>query len=263
MAAFKSGSSENKAHEATGMMRWLLTYADLITLLLIVFIIMYAYSQVDQQKFEAAAGSLQRTLGGSEKSGGDGILKNNRQRRQRSTPNVEAIAPTTFGVSSEEIAQMKKMKESFEQAFTDVRKEGKSSGATLSITERGLVISFSGQILFDLGKANIKPEMVPILLKTSEILKTITNPVRIEGYTDNIPIKTSYFPSNWELSTARATNVLRFLIERGGLSPERLSAAGYGEHKPSYPNTSEKNRALNRRVDVVLLYQSLSVQEPE
>lgn len=249
------------AHEATGMMRWLLTYADLITLLLIVFIVMYAYSRVDKTKFQEATQSFNHVFGtGRGQAGGGGILKNNRPRK---VPNTKALAPSKFGVPQNEIRQMNSIKKKFDTAFNNSgQTASQQSNISTTMTERGLVISFTGQVLFERGKADIKPEMLPILSKVIDIVKSTTNPVRVEGFTDDIPIKTAQFGSNWELSTARATSVLRIFVERGGLPPGRFSAAGYGQYKPTYPNSNDYNRALNRKVDVILLYEALSVQEP-
>ena len=107
--------------------------------------------------------------------------------------------------------------------------------------------------MFDLGQADLKPEALEILDHLAEVLKQIPNPVRVEGHTDNWPINNERFPSNWELSTARATNVVRQLIEEHGLDPSSFRPRGYGEYRPLAPNDTEDNRALNRRVDIVLL----------
>lgn len=253
---------ESSAHEATGMMRWLLTYADVITLLLIVFTIMYAFTQINLKKFEETAGSLGEAFKGSGTDNkGDGgkayvDTKINLAEKVRLMILEEKLA----GIPKKEVEQITGVGKGIQEAL------GKTSdGKNLSLTigERGLVISFSGQVLFKKGKADIRSGMKKMLLAIGAELAAIDNPVRVEGFTDNIPINTRDFPSNWELSTARAISVLRYLIEIAGLSSDRLSAAGYGEHKPTYPNTNEKLRALNRKVDIVVLYPSLSKQEPK
>lgn len=123
----------------------------------------------------------------------------------------------------------------------------------LELTERGVVVRFADRILFDLGKADLKPEAIAILDQLAEVLREVPNPVRVEGHTDDLPINNERFPSNWELSTARATTVIKQLVEEYGLDPRQFSAAGYGEYRPLVPNDSMENRALNRRVDIVLL----------
>lgn len=252
---------ESSAHEATGMMRWLLTYADVITLLLIVFTIMYAFTQVNLKKFEETAGSLGQTFSGSiDKGGGNNISAIKSKINLAEKVRLMILEKEISGIPKSEVRQMKQVGEGV-QAVLGKTTTGKN--LSLTIGERGLVISFSGQVLFEKGKADIRSNMKKILLAVGAELVAIDNPIRVEGFTDNLPIKTRDFPSNWELSTARATSVLRYLIEIAGLSSARLSAAGYGEHKPAYPNTSEKLRALNRKVDIVVLYPSLSKQEPK
>ena len=125
--------------------------------------------------------------------------------------------------------------------------------AKLEINERGLVIRLTGRALFDFGKANIRKDAIPILNEVIKALKKVPNQVAVEGHTDNIPIHTKEFPSNWELSVARAARVVRYFIEVGKISPKRLRAAGYGEYRPLYPNDTPEHRALNRRVEIVIL----------
>jgi chemotaxis protein MotB len=131
-----------------------------------------------------------------------------------------------------------------------------------SLDERGLTIRFLDTALFDLGQADLKPEARAILDNVASILRSLPNPIRVEGHTDNLPINTYRFPSNWELSTARATTVVRYLAEKHGIPPDRLSAAGYGEWRPVAPNDTPEHRAQNRRVDIVVLRTDLAKQEP-
>lgn len=123
----------------------------------------------------------------------------------------------------------------------------------LDVDNRGLTIRFTGKLLFGLGEADIKPEATEILNQIANFIQTVPNQVTVEGHTDNLPINNSKFPTNWELSTARATNVIRYFIEKDDIDPSRLSAAGYSKYKPLHPNNNPQNRALNRRVDVVIL----------
>jgi chemotaxis protein MotB len=141
--------------------------------------------------------------------------------------------------------------------------EGLSTAVTVQHEERGLVVRFADQVFFDLGKADLKPEALAILNKIGPILKDIPNPIRIEGHTDNLPIKTAQFPSNWELSVHRATSVIRYMVEELDFDPTKLSAAGYGEYRPVRPNDSAENRAMNRRVDIVIMRMDLWAEEPQ
>ncbi len=133
--------------------------------------------------------------------------------------------------------------------------EIKDKQVRLKMMEKGLVITFVADVLFDSGKAKIKQEAMPILDKVAEVLKENVPELKvgIEGHTDNEPIKHSGWKSNWELSTSRALNVLHYLIDNRGISPERLSAIGYGEYHPVAPNDTVEGRQLNRRVEVVIM----------
>jgi len=133
---------------------------------------------------------------------------------------------------------------------------------SMEINERGLVIHIVESSLFESGQAVLKPEALSVLDKIAAEIKDLPNQVRVEGHTDDRPIATTRFPSNWELSSARATSVVRYLIGRYAFSPEKLSALGFGEYRPIAPNTSEENRAKNRRVDIVVLTDNLSRYEP-
>lgn len=128
--------------------------------------------------------------------------------------------------------------------------------------EKGkLVITMLDKILFDSGKADIKKEAMPVLDKLGKILKEYSNrEVLVEGHTDNVPISTSIFPSNWELSAHRATTVLRYFVERHNIPPKRISAAGYGEYRPVASNATIGGKAKNRRVEVILLPQEFELE---
>jgi chemotaxis protein MotB len=130
------------------------------------------------------------------------------------------------------------------------------------INERGLVIHVVESSLFDPGQATLKPEAIAVLDRIAQEVKSIPNQVRVEGHTDDRPIATLRFPSNWELSSARATAVVRYFVTKYQFAPERLSALGFGEYRPLAPNNSEPNRAKNRRVDIVVLTDNLSRYEP-
>lgn len=145
------------------------------------------------------------------------------------------------------------LREVHDAAGAFVQERGLGEAVHVEYTERGVVIRFADRVLFDLGRADLKPEAVEILDQLVGLLRTVPNPVRVEGHTDDLPINNERFPSNWELSTARATNVIKYFIEKHGLDPTKFSAAGYGEYRPLVPNDSMENRALNRRVDIVLL----------
>ena len=134
------------------------------------------------------------------------------------------------------------------------KKRGFKKRLGLSVTSRGVRITISDYLLFGLkqGRADIDPDMKPFLNDLAELILDTSYLVRIEGHTDNAPIKTKEFPSNWELSTTRAVNVLKYLMSEGEIPASRLSAAGYGEYQPLFPNDTPEHRARNRRIMIYL-----------
>lgn len=125
--------------------------------------------------------------------------------------------------------------------------------ADVTSDKRGVIIELRDNILFDTGKATLKPESKEVLNKINALISTLPNNIVVEGHTDNIPISNSKYPSNWELSTMRATTVVRYFTEVGGEDPSKISAAGYGEYKPVVENTTDENRAKNRRVNILIV----------
>ena len=224
----------------SGAPPWITSYADMTQLLLTFFVLLFAFSSIDAIKFRQAVISLQGALGAL--TGGPQVLNPG----EMPVPKPPSdLRPS--GKSEVELEGVMQELQSFleDQALTD--------DVHLEVTERGLVVSFMDKVLFDLGQADLRPEARRVLSEVAVILRKIPNDIRIEGHTCDLPIRTERFPSNWELSTSRACTVLRYFIETAGLAPERFTAMGYGEYRPKVPNTSEANRALNRRVDIVIL----------
>jgi chemotaxis protein MotB len=235
--------------------RWLLTYADLMNLLLILFIVLFAMSQVDKAKFDQLAESF-KSIGISAGTkmiqvGGGGNTFN----------------PTMNNIPIDPVIKSKLEQQQMDQVQKQVNelvKEGNLDGKVdVEMQERGIVISITAQLLFVPGSADIVAESKPTIQEIGQVLKGIPgNQIRIEGYTDTDPISTLQFPSNWELSSARATNVLRLLIDNGGISPNIIAATGYGETKPIAPNDTAENKAKNRRVNIVILRKIFDAAEP-
>lgn len=221
--------------------RWLLTYADMITLLMIFFIVMYSMSQVDKAKFDAVAQQLSIVMGGGSPTvltnPGNGILKD-------AQPNPKEI---------------EKAEDALEKYIVD---NGLGDMAKVFIDERGLVISLKEGLLFKSGSAEVDKSSQEILAKISSAIKGMSNYVRVEGFTDNVPIRNSRFASNWELASQRAINVGAILIVNG-LAPERLSTVSYGEYRPLYANDSDEHRRLNRKVDIIVIDQKNNTMEPK
>jgi len=231
---------EEEGHSNTE--RWLLTYADLITLLMIFFILMYTISNINAQKWAGVANSLHSALEG------------------KSTNLLDNRGPSFVeGQSGEEI-QMAELAANLEKYVEEAGLGGKIA---IKIEERGLVVSIKDTLLFAKGSARLTPEAKEIIHKLGFMLVKTNNYLRIEGHTDNLPIHTAEFPSNWELSAARATNVVQVLVKEVNFDPQRLSTTGYGEYRPIAPNDNEVHRAENRRVDLVLLRSKFGRSEPQ
>jgi len=228
--------------------RWLITYADMITLLLIFFIVMYTLSKIDAAKFETLAESLAAVFGA-----GGMVLDS-------PGPQIIPGTPPEQVQDLVEKAQLDDLKNKLESY---IRENGLAARVSVTTEERGIVLSFQDNVLFELGSARLTTRAREILDKVAPILADTPNYIRVEGHTDNLPINNSRFPSNWELSAARATNVVQELIREHGFAPQKLSATAYGEYRPRVPNTSPENRQLNRRVDMVILRSKFAGIEPE
>ncbi len=240
---------------------WLTTYSDMITLVLTFFILLFSFSTMDVIKWQTIVKSLQGALGPLDKNNSIvGETVNESEREQEIDRNKDITEDITeeFLRYQEET---RKLEEIRAQLNRYVVEKGLENNVFISIEERGLVLRLQDSVLFEKSKADLMPESNGILKEVTAVLTDIENPLRIEGHTDDLPIHTEKFPSNWELSTTRATNVLRYLMNNG-FEGARLSAVGYGEYHPIASNDSEENRSKNRRVDIVIIRDSLIVNEP-
>lgn len=249
--------------------RWLVSYGDLLTLLLAVFVVMYAMSQSDKKKVEEVAASMRESFGYSTQAsaGQKGVLQSQDIKPIPAIKPEMAVIPITNkmppagprqgnirgGAGSRQLAGEKEFREMATALEAYLVKQGFQNKVALSITQRGLVISLKEAGFFDSGSANLKPDSIPTLRGLAEGLQQYANRFRVEGHTDSQPIRSPQFRSNWELSTARATNVIHFLVDSATFAPEALSAVGYGEFQPLVPNATPEQRAKNRRVDIVVL----------
>ncbi len=220
----------SKKHKKSGhdnSDRWLLTYADLITLLLGLFVILYSMSKVDSSKYLGVV----KALGGM--FGQQGVLQGS------SVP----MSGEALNSQAEIAGKIRSM------LYDDL----KSKMVEVSQDSRGVVVHLAEELLFPSGSATLKTSSLSKLDKLGEVLATLPNDLRVEGHTDDVPINTPTFPSNWQLSVARAMNTGDYLMSRHGLSPERVTIVGYSQYKPLVPNTSDENKAKNRRVDIVII----------
>ena len=242
---------DKKKVEQAGSPAWMTTFSDLMSLLLTFFILLFSMSSVSEERFKDAAQSLQMALVGSSS---DSILDGN----------GEIIGDLVGDVDPEEIVVEEvpvdpnyipeEVIELYNTVNVFLGEEGLNADVTLSRDQDGVYIDIQEAILFDSGSATLKAAGSETLGRLVELFTLFDNEIIIEGYTDDVPIRRREFPSNWELSTARALSVLRYLSESYDISPSRLSARGYGEHRPIVPNDSDENRALNRRVNIVIVH---------
>jgi chemotaxis protein MotB len=242
--------------------RWLLTYADMITLLMALFMVLFSITSVNKSKLEVLSKSLEEAFSGNVLPGGKSIREtgaSQKTERPSSEPPIPAIQPVV-----DQAAQAKakeeaaKEQEDFrrlkEQIDKYAREHGIAHQVQTVIAQRGLVIRLlTDKVLFASGQAELKPQSAPVLTQLAGLLRTEEkHPIRVEGHTDPVPIKGSVFPTNWELSTARASRVVRFLIEHS-VPNGRLSASGYASLHPITTNATAAGRSRNRRVEIVLV----------
>jgi chemotaxis protein MotB len=253
--------------------RWLLTYADMITLLMALFMVLFSISSVNISKYKTLQQSLKAAFSGSVLSGGRAILQSGSESTRAHSPAtsaVPAIVPLTPNVpkptdtsakqistamlsasaSTQEESSFERLKR---QLDAYARSHGFASKVQTVIDRQGLVVRvLTDKLLFASGQARLEAAGDPLLVEVAHLLNVDQkHPITVEGNTDNVPIASAQYPSNWELSTARATSVVRYLIAHG-VAAQRLGAAGYAALHPLAPNTTAAGRARNRRVDIVL-----------
>ncbi len=244
--------------------RWLVSYADFITLLFAFFVVMFASSQVDKRKVGKIALAIQvafQSMGIFEASNTRAALAASEPMPFSNVQMVENAArtealgrvvssPTGGPIPAGSNPAQSQMQAELERVLSHEINRGL---VNVRRTREGMVISLQEVGFFDSGSATLRPGADEVLARIANILRNRPESLRVEGHTDDVPIHNANFASNWELSTARATRIVELLISRYGVSPWRLSAAGYAEYRPVATNTTPEGRALNRRVDIVVL----------
>ncbi len=227
---------------------WLVPYADILTLLLALFIVLFASAQVDQKKFDMIAQSFSAAFSGS-----PSVFDNN----QAITPEINAPRPDQADLDKtkeqehlKETIQLLEVKKALDKYIEQNNLVGQLN---TSLTEDGLMIRIKDTALFPSGSAQLRPESQRFGTEIAKMLMTLQQKVVISGHTDNVPINTREFPSNWELSSMRSINFMKSLLREGDLKPERFSAIGYGEFRPVASNDSEEGHSQNRRVEVLIM----------
>jgi len=253
----KAAAPEN--HE-----RWLISYADFITLLFAFFVVMFASSQADRGRAEEMSESVREALEGSKMVSliavvmGGSVDNQGHGSAMKHGPAGAARPP-----EEKRDPKVVELLPSLQVLTSDLQEQIKAGEIQISMQQRGLVVSFSQAALFPSGEDVIAARAYPGLQKVATAIRKIPNPVRLEGHTDSVPINTPRFRSNWELSAARSIALLELLSTRFGLPKERISIAGYADTAPAASNDTEAGRAKNRRVDLVILNEQGVMAEPQ
>lgn len=242
-----------KKHEDHVDEAWLLPYADVLTLLLALFIVLFAASEVDSKKFEQISKSFN-----SELQGGSGVLENQAavETFEETSPVAKIEENEPEKGTQEEVSLQQDLKDLGnlqEKIESYIKDKGLDPKLQTEMTAKGLVLKIKEGVLYTSGSADITNESKTIAKEISGLL--VTDPPRdifIEGHTDNVPTKSDEFPTNWELSSSRAINFMKIILENDKLDPKRFSATGYGEFQPIKSNKTAEGRAENRRVEVLI-----------
>ncbi|OGI16831.1 MAG: hypothetical protein A2287_05600 [Candidatus Melainabacteria bacterium RIFOXYA12_FULL_32_12] len=254
--------------------RWVVSYADFITMLLALFMVMYALSQIDINNLKEFSASMdkvfdtsttqQKTINNPETNR---ILEEKRRLLKTFSTTKAEVTMKDIDISDQK-AKINSLKTQIKNIESDIDKDavefknienlieknlGNISEISISKETRGLIIRLKDTVLFDPGSDIIRDKAQITLDKLAGVLSEIPNSIRIEGHTDNQPINTEKFPSNWELSTARSTNIIKYLVKKHKIDPRKFSAVGYGEYMPLKEDLANNEQSVNRRVDIVIL----------
>lgn len=227
---------EPPAEEAkAGAPEWMVTFADLMSLLLTFFVLLLSFSTTEVVKFKEMMGSIRNALGMRSE-----VAPLDNPAGEKLLPSFKS-GDAQGGPTQEELeAQLKEMLE----------QTGAAQSGEAQLTKHGVVLQISGDLMFESGRAEISPQAMAVLDGLAEYVKDLDRGIDVIGHTDDVPIATAVFPSNWELSAARAGQAVRYLVEKG-VDPHRLRAIGQADTEPLKENDSPENRATNRRVEFI------------
>ncbi|WP_050181730.1 flagellar motor protein MotB [Domibacillus robiginosus] len=240
----------HKKHEDHVDESWLIPYADLLTLLLALFIVLFASSSIDAQKFQAIASAFNNEL-----EGGSGVLDFPSPVSDPSMSETEEQENNLKAADKEELEEMQKKMTMY------IKENNLENKVETTLSGEGLLLRIRDNVLFSSGKAEIEPDQLASAHDISKLLVMDTpRSIIISGHTDNMPIKTAQFDSNWELSAMRAVNFMKEILKNNQLDPRLFSAKGYGEYQPIVSNDTAEGRAQNRRVEILILPQGETEQ---
>jgi len=250
---------KTKRIRKSGAPKWMVTYSDMVTLILVFFILLFSMSQIDTIKFDAISESFRNRMildffpsavpmnNPSESSSHNETGKNSNEF------DATSDFPNRDELDQDEIEKDDSLNMLIEDVEHFLDKHELNNVISANRTERGVVLVLQESILFDPGEADILDSGKPFLIKIGELLEAVPNHVKVEGHTDSTPMESYRYPSNWELSGARASSVIRFLVAEYDFNMARFSLAGFGETQPIEPNDSSENMRKNRRVEIVIL----------
>ncbi len=236
-------SKKKQHHEEHVDEAWLLPYSDMLTLLLALFIVMFAMGQTDKSKFQAMAQEFSVIF-----SGGRAMMNNSGDSAVIPTgsPTEDQAIKSASELEEDKMAEVKK------QLEQEIQQEGYADKIKVELNGDGLDIAIQDVVLFNSGEADVLQNVSPLLSKISDMLQGLDNKIKVVGHTDNVPISNSKFRSNWDLSAMRAINVMNFMTTTGKVAQDRMSIQAYGDQMPKYSNDTEEGRAKNRRVEIVV-----------
>jgi len=252
--------------------RWLVSYADFITLLFAFFVVMFASTQADKTKAKAVSDSVREALEHGQMSAAISVVLGRGKYRavahspappKEAAHEVPPPPPTPPSPAAPADSHPSDLVQPLTTLQRELEMELKSGKVQLKLEPRGLVITLREAAFFSSGDDALARSSVPTIAKIAEVIQGVQNPLRLEGYTDSVPIHNSRFRSNWELSAARSVAMLELLRQKFQIPPERMSVAGYAENAPADTNATEEGRAHNRRVDLVLLSAEALKTEPK
>jgi|ERR1043166_1339066 chemotaxis protein MotB len=256
--ARKKKDPEHANHE-----RWLVSYSDFITLLFAFFVVMFATSQTDKGKAQQVSESVKKALEGQKMSAVlSAVLGGTISDKGQGNAMLRGPGGAHKAAEEKKEQKLAELLPSLKVLSEELKAEIAAGRIQLSMEPRGLVVSFKQAALFPSGEDVISPEAYAGVESVAVAILKIPNPVRLEGHTDSVPINTLRFRSNWQLSAARSIALLELLSERFGVPRERMAIVGYADNAPVASNATEQGRALNRRVDIVVLNEQGLIGEP-
>jgi chemotaxis protein MotB len=243
--------------------RWLVSYADFITLLFAFFVVMFASTQADKSKAKQVSEAVKEALEHGQFSNAISVVLGRGRHEAVKSMEEDTLHPAPPPPPPPPAAHPADLVKSLATLQSGLEAELKSGKVMVTLEARGLVISLREAAFFASGDDVIAPESMPIIAKIAAVIQGVENPLRLEGYTDSVPIHNSHFHSNWELSAARSIAMLELLRQKFQIPPERMTVAGYAENAPADSNDTMEGRAHNRRVELVLLSAEAEKVEPK